>query len=93
LKDENLKPEHVGYRPDAKIVMMQYHPDFSGFKSEHLDLVKNPNMQISKAEEPEKWNELITNKFPHIPALSRYSDAFIRNNPTLNTAKLCEMLF
>jgi hypothetical protein len=50
-------------------------------------------MQISKAEEPEKWNELITNKFPHIPALSRYTDAFIRNNPTLNTAKLCEMLF
>ena len=59
LQDEKLKPEQVGYRPDAKIVMLQYHPDFSGFKSEHLDYVKNPNMQISKAEEPEKWTELV----------------------------------
>ena len=25
--------------------------------------------------------------------MKRYSDAFIRNNPTLNTAKLCEMLY
>jgi hypothetical protein len=50
-------------------------------------------MQISRAEEPEKWNEQVESKFPHVPAVKRYSDAFIRNNPTLNTAKLCEMLY